>query len=149
MTYFLPPFFFITFSTINSAYVSCVWVEFRFIKCSNNFFIVNITNGICPRYSVFDFLITKTFSNQLGVQPLAKMFLCFDSLTQPATLASGSLSLRSTSKSIYVLIWISISFLLIVLWCMLLFLSTISSNLWTYTFLILQSYFYRSLSSRF
>ena len=46
------------------------------------------------------FLTTKTFSDQLGVYPLARIFLYFEILTWSPTLNLGFLSLTSLLESI-------------------------------------------------
>ena len=54
--------FFIAFSTLN-----LFWFVFRiffFVKSSNNFFSVKITNDICPWHSVFNFFnLEKVFGS--------------------------------------------------------------------------------------
>ena len=79
-------------------------------------------------------LITKTSSDQFGVYPSAKKFLYYDIITYLQALNLGSLSLLSLIESIYVLSLTSTGFILIVLWYILLYSFTISSNLSIYTF---------------
>ena len=58
------------------------FLQFFFVKLSNNFFTVNVTNTLCPQHQIFNILqLTKTSSDQFGVQPFTKMFLYFDVLT--------------------------------------------------------------------
>ena len=68
-------------------------------------------------------------SDKFGVYTLAKMFFYFDILTWSPTWNLGTLSLTSLLKSIYVLSIISIDFILIVLWYVLMYSLTVSSNL--------------------
>ena len=65
---------------------------------------------------LLNFLITKTFSDQFGVYPLAKIFLYLEILTWSSSLNLGSLSLTSFLKSRYVLSLTSTGSILIVLW---------------------------------
>ena len=62
------------------------------------------------------------------------MFIYFDALTWSQTSNLGSYWLFSLSKSIYMLDLTSIGFNLILLWYLLLYLLTMSSNLSMYTF---------------
>ena len=62
------------------------------------------------------------------------MFLYFDALTWSPASNLGSYWLFSLSKSIYMLDFTSTGFTLILLWYLLLYLLTISSNLSMYTF---------------
>ena len=73
-------------------------------------------------------LIAKTSSDQLGVYPVALMFLYFEILTWSPTLNLGSISLESTFYSAQQLDLTSIGLILIVLWNVLLYLLTISSK---------------------
>ena len=61
------------------------------------------------------FLITKTSSDQFGVEPFAKILLYFDNVTLSLTLNFGFLLLISLLESIYVLYFTSTGFILIVL----------------------------------
>ena len=62
------------------------------------------------------------------------MFIYFDALTWSQTSNLGSYWLFPLSKSIYMLDLTSIGFNLILLWYLLLYLLTMSSNLSMYTF---------------
>ena len=77
------------------------------------------------------FLVTKTSSKKFR----KKMFLHFDSFTWSLTLNLGSLLLICLSKSIHGISLTSTGFILMVLWYVLL---NMSSNLSIYTFLILK-----------
>ena len=128
LMYNLWQFLLIIFSILSS-----FWLLF-FIKCFNSFFTINITNSIWPWYSSFLLFWSQKFPQT--------NFVC--SLLQ---------------KNVGILIfshdhqfWISVFFIilniipnklpdltpagfsLIFLWCKLMYLSTISSNLSTYTF---------------
>ena len=70
------------------------FLQFFFIKTSNNFFTIQIINYVCTRNCIFNLLITKTSSDQFGVYPLAKFFLNFEILTWSATLNLGSFLFR-------------------------------------------------------
>ena len=80
------------------------------------------------------FLILKASSGQFGTWCFAKMFLYIDILTISPILYLGSSFIIYFLDSIYVLGFTSTGFVLIVLWYVLLYLLTISSNLWIYTF---------------
>ena len=74
--------------------------QFIFIKRSNKFFIIEITDNICSRQF---YLTTKTSSDQYRLQRIASTILHFDILSWTPTLNSGSLPLFSKSNSIYIL----------------------------------------------
>ena len=76
------------------------------------------------------FLITKSSSDQFGVCPLAKLFLYFHILAWSPTWNIVSLSLTCLIELIYTLFLRSTVFILIVLWYVLLYSFTISSNFW-------------------
>ena len=96
LTYSLSSFLFITL-TLN--FLIC-FLQFFFVKRSNNFFAFKVTNNICPHYSVLTVLITKTSSNQFGTWSFANMFLYFDILTISPTLNLVYLSLISLLESV-------------------------------------------------
>ena len=94
-------------------------------------------NDICPWYCIF---------NSTNHKNLAKAFLYFDILTWSQTWNLESWSLTYLPKSIYLISLTSISFILIVLWYVLLYLLTISSNLLIYKFFDAEvMYFYISV----
>ena len=125
----------------------CFW-QFFSIKRPSNFFACKITNNICPPLSVFNVFNHKNF-----VRPIRSIiFLNFDILTISPVLNFGSSSLISLRKLIYVFDFKSASFILFVVWCVLLYLLIRYSNTYNlsiYTFFILQAYTYKfhSLSS--
>ena len=53
------------------------FLQFFFIKSSNNFFTIKIINNMCNGAVFLASLITKAFLDQFGVYPLAKTFLYF------------------------------------------------------------------------
>ena len=80
-------------------------------------------------------LITSTSSGHFGTQSFAKIFLNFDIPTWLSTLNLVFLSLFFyQNQSIYMLEFTSAGFILIVLWYVLLYLLTMSSNLSIHTF---------------
>ena len=110
--YSLLPFLFITFYTLNN------------FELSLQFFFVNITAISLPLRLLITYVhgtvflnsvITKTFSDQFGVQPFAKMFLYFDILVTSLILNLGSLSLSFLLESTYVFDFTSTGFILIAL----------------------------------
>ena len=72
--------------------------------------------------------MSKTSLDQFGVYPLAKMFFYFDTLTWSPTFNFGYFSLTSLLELIYVLPLTPNGFILIVLWYVLFYSFTISSN---------------------
>ena len=56
LAYSLSPLLLITFSTLNC--LVCL-LQFFFIKRSNNFFTIKITNNMCPRHSIFNLFTHK------------------------------------------------------------------------------------------
>ena len=72
------------------------------IKCSGNFFTVEITNDRCHGTVFFTFLVTKTCSDQLGRQFFEKIFLHLDSCTRSLTLNLGCYPLCSIPYSRYI-----------------------------------------------
>ena len=119
----------ITFLTLNSFWFVCL--HFLFVKFSNNFFTVEITDNICPKYSIF---WSQRLPRANGVQPFEKIFLFFGILTWSQTLNLESFLLCSTSYSVYVSSWTSKGFSFIVLPYALLYLSTVSASLSRYSF---------------
>ena len=83
-------------------------------------------------------LIIKASSDQFEIWTFAKKFLYIDILTISSILNLGSWYIIYLLDSIYVLGFTSTGFILIVLWYVLLYLLTISSNLWIYTFFDIQ-----------
>ena len=79
-------------------------------------------------------LIIKASSDQFEIWAFAKKILYIDILTISPILNLGSWYIIYLLDSIYVLGFTSTGFILIVLWYVLSYLLTISSNLWTYTF---------------
>ena len=79
-------------------------------------------------------LITKASTDQFGLYPLAKMFLYFGILTWLPTLNLESFLITSLIESFYALSLTLTGFILLVLWHVLLYSSTISYNLLIYTF---------------
>ena len=127
LTYSLAPFLLITFSTLNSFWFFFV-VAKSFVKHSDKFFIIKITNNICPRNCIFNFLFTKTSSLLQFLYfyiYILKYFYIWMFLHDHQILNLGS----SLLKSKYVLDFTSIGFTLIVLWYVLLYLFTVLSNL--------------------
>ena len=114
-----------------------------FIKALSNFFTVWVFYYICQWYCLFDFFNNKNVCWPiLLLKNVSKTFLYFAILTESITLNLGSLSLFSTSKSVYVFDVTSIWFILIVLWYVLLYLLTISFNLSIYTFFDIAEIYY-------
>lgn len=111
-----------------------------FIECFKNLFTVEITNNIGPWYSVLQFLEHKDFLRPTWSLSLCKNILVFWYSRMVINLRS--LSLCSTPYSIYVPHWTTAAFIVIDLWYVLLYLSTISSSLLMHTFvqMIWQSY---------
>ena len=72
--------------------------------------------------------MSKTSLDQFGVYPLAKMFFYFDTLTWSPTFNFGYFSLTSLLELIFVLPLTPTGFILIVLWYVLFYSFTISSN---------------------
>ena len=79
-------------------------------------------------------LITKTSSDQFGVYPLAKISLYFWYSYTTTNFKFRIFIITFLTKLIYVLFLTSPSFILIVLWYVLPYLFTISSNVSKYTF---------------
>ena len=94
-------------------------------------------------------LITKTSSDQFEVYALAKTFLCFEILTWSPALNLGYYSLESTLYSAQELDLTSIGFILIFLWDVLLYLSTISSKTSKQTFFETDVICHKSCVSKF
>ena len=125
------------------------FLQFFFVKRSNNFFAFKTTNihywlkiTTVQRTVFLTFLITKTSPDQLGTWFLAKMLLYFDILTWLPSLNFGIFLLFSLLKPIYMLSFTSASFFLMVLWDMVLYLWTMSSNLSIYTFFDIEVLYY-------
>ena len=94
----------------------CFCLEFFFIKGSKNFFTGKIANNINPWKSIFNFFNHETSSAKFGAWPFVKMFLYFDILTWSPNSNIRSLLSFCSSKTIYVLDFISTDFFLVVLW---------------------------------
>ena len=61
--------YFIAFSLyhfFNSEHFLISFLQFFFVKTSNNFFALKITYNICPRNNAINFLIRKNSSDQFG-----------------------------------------------------------------------------------
>ena len=96
-------------------------LQFFLIKTSYNFFTIQITNDVRPGdYPFLILLITKISSDQLGLYLLAKMFLYFKLLHDHQLLGSFSLG-----SSFYSLTESDLKSIGLVLWYVLLYLSTI------------------------
>ena len=133
MTYSLSSFLLITFSILNSLWFD--FLQFFFVKRSNNFFTLKISNNICPRNSILKLANHRNFFRPIwNLTFCKKIFLCFNILTWSPSLNLGYFSLFSLSKSMYVLDLTSGGFISIVLWYLLFYLLTISANLLIYTF---------------
>ena len=104
-----------------------------FIPRSKNFLSIKVFYYIYPG-PIFNFFNHKTSSDKFEEQTFAKTFLDFDILTWLPTLKLGSSPLFSLPKPIYVLDILSASYILIVLWYILLYLLTISPDFWICTF---------------
>ena len=104
------------------------------LKRSNNLFVFKIANNICPLSKILTSVVTETSSDQFETWRFVKIFLYLDILTIWRTLNSGSLSLISWLEPIHELGFIWTRFILIILWYVLLYLLTISTNLSIYTF---------------
>ena len=124
----------------NSKLFLIYFLQFIFIKSSNNLFSIKIINNICPRRSIFNFFNHKNF-----FRPIWSITFCKNifMLWYSPILNWGSLSLISLLEPIYVFFFTSTSFILILLWYLLLYLLTASSNLSIYTFLTLKSCVYK------
>ena len=72
---------------------------FFFVKLSDNFFTVKMTNNICPRHSIFNFFNYKNFFRPIWNVSLCKKFFYFDILTWSSILNLGTLSLFFIPKS--------------------------------------------------
>ena len=65
-------------------------LQFLFIKCSNNFFTIKITNNICWRNNVFECYNHKNFFGPIWSISCSKYVWYFDILTWSPTLNLGS-----------------------------------------------------------
>ena len=126
---------FIAFSLyyfFNSKLFLICFFQFFFVKCPNSFFVFKIIHGICPQNNILTFCNHKNLFRPIWNKPIYKnvfifcyIFIFFD---------VGYFSLISLLESIYVLDFTSAGFILIVLWYVLLYLWTRSSNLSIYAF---------------
>ena len=89
--------------------------QFFFIKCSSDFFTVKITNKICLRHSVFNFINHKNF-----FRPISNIAFCKNIYISILNL--GLSLLTSLLKSRYILGFTSAGFILMILWYVLLYL---------------------------
>ena len=74
LTYSLSPFLLITFSTLSFL---LFYLQFFFIKPSNDFFAFKITNHICPRHSIFNFFNYKNVFGPIWNMAFCKNILIF------------------------------------------------------------------------
>ena len=112
MAYSLFLFLLITFSTLNS----CCFLQFFFIKRSNNFFTNEMVNSICPQNCIFKFFNYKNVFRTIWSIFFSKNVFVF----------SYSYVITNFRFGISV---ITINTLNFVLWYALLYSSIISSNL--------------------
>ena len=113
-----------------------------FIKCSNNFFILEIINNICLWHCIFNFFNYKNFFRPIWSISFSQNVLYFDILAWSPTWNLWSLSLTSLLKSIYIYIYIYIIYNInrlhfncsMIWWYGFLYSFTISSNLSIHAF---------------
>ena len=139
------------------------FLQFFFVKRSNNFFTITITNNICPRHIVFNFFNHKIFLEQICNRTFCQKVFIF---WYPNNITNFKFRIFIVQffTRVNICAWfyfkrlrfncVMIDFtsrgsILIVSWHVLLYLVTISSNLSTYTFLMLDLYTYKFCSLRF
>ena len=124
------------------------FLQFFFVKRSNNFFTVKITNNICSRHSILNFFNHKNFFWPIWYL-FEKMSLYFDILTWFATSKLGFSLLFALLKSKYVLDFTSAGSILIVQ-CIYYCIYLLCHLIYQYThFLILKSHICKLYSLRF
>ena len=119
--------FFLKYFFYSKFFLIC-FLQFFFIKCSNNFFTIEIINNISPRNCIFRFTNNRNFFWLVWSVSCSKNVFIFWNSNTVTNFKLRILSLTSFLKSIYVLPVTSIGFILIVLWTVLVYLSTISNT---------------------
>ena len=132
LTYSLSGIFFITFSTLNSFWF--VFLQLFFVKCSKNYFSFKISNNICPQDSVFNFFSHKYFFGLIS--NTAFLQKCFSILIfQQYHHFKFRIFISNLFTKVNKCAWFYINRVhSIVLWHVLFYLLTISSNSSIYTF---------------
>ena len=109
-----------------------MFFQFFFVKCSNNFFPVKIICNICLRHSIFNFFNQKNFFRPIWSVTFCKNVFIFW-YSKNITNFKFKIFI-SLLESICILDVTRIGVILILLWYVLLYLLTISSNLSINTF---------------
>ena len=134
MTYSLSSFSFCYF--FYSKFCLIYLFQFFFVKRSNNFFTIKIANDVSGTL-FFTFLNTKnlfrSIRNKIFFENFFEHFFIFWYSYMITNFKFSIFLIIFLSESIYVLNFIFTSVILIVLWYVLLYLLTISSNLSIYT----------------
>ena len=129
--------YFITFSLdyfLNSK-LSLIWfLQFFFIKRSNNFFTFKFTNNICPRHSVFSFFNQKNFFRPIWRANFCKNVFIFQYPYMITNFKFRIFIFFSVPKLIYVPHFKLTGFILVVLWYVVVF----SKYVWNTIFRVIQ-----------
>ena len=118
----------------NSKVVLICFLQFIFVKRSNNFFSFKITDKICARNSVFNFFNQKKFFRRIWYTPFCKNVFMFWHSNNITDFKFRFFIINFFTRfNIWIWAWFYIIRYFIVLWYVLLYLPTISSNLPIYT----------------
>ena len=110
-----------------------------FHKSFDNFFTIKIINNICPWHCIFNFFKYNNFRPVWSISFCKNVFAFWYSY-MITNFEFESLSLISLPTLICILSLTSSDLILIVLWYVLFYLLTMSSNLSIYTFFVIKSH---------
>ena len=132
MAYNLSPFLFFFFF-FYSKFLLIGLLQFFFIKYSNNFFTIEIVKNICPWNCLFNFTINKNFFIPVWCVSFSKNIFVFRNSYVISNLKFRIFIINFFLKINICIIFNITGFILIVLWYVLLYSPTVSSNLSIYT----------------